>query len=119
MKLEEGLQTIAGLLGAGGLGAAITRWLTLRNKREESVDHRFERLIDELQAQLQRAHDAADRLQARVDELTRAQAQDAARLAELERVVADQRREIGRLAQLACQTETCDRRREQHATSHS
>lgn len=115
MKIEDWGQALAGLLGAGGLGAAITRWLTLRNRREESVDHRFERLIDELQAQLQRAHDAADRLQARVDELTRAQARDAARIAELERVVAEQRREIERLSKLGQQNE----RRQDHVASNS
>lgn len=96
---------IAGLIGGTGIGAVAVRWLTLKHKREESVDSRFERLIDELQKQLQHAHK-------QIDELSRHHLANASRIADLERMVSDQSAEIERLSSLACGAKDCNIRRE-------
>jgi uncharacterized protein involved in exopolysaccharide biosynthesis len=56
-----------GLLGSGGL---IGSWLAHRKGREESVDQRYERLIDGLQKEVARTIAANDRMRDRLDAAT-------------------------------------------------
>lgn len=57
-------EVLGGVLG-GGMGvvalAVVRRWLGYRIRREESVDARYERLIDELQSQLRTEATARER----------------------------------------------------------
>lgn len=116
---------VVAVLGGGGLGAWLTRWLAFRKSREESVDGRFVVLLDKyeadaavlrsqvaalMQAQANadaralKAEDAADRLRrqyAKLQQRLRDQKADSdKKIAGLERELVDARGETAMLRQL-------------------
>lgn len=98
---------VTALIGTGGAGAVLGRWLQYRRTREQSVDERAWRLIDELQATVDSLRGRFDTLLSQHSSLItqqttiQAEAQQAreARI-QMQADLDEARREIARLGQL-------------------